>query len=418
MSTVASPSSPSPLPTQPSERIRSLDVLRGFALFGVLLMNMQAFADVFAIYMNPHAVGEISDLNFAMWAINRVLADAKFITIFSMLFGAGILLMSERAKARGARAAGLHYRRMGWMALFGFAHAILLWNGDILLAYAVFGMLAWLMRRFWLWAQLLVAALFLAIPLLFFGALDQVPAEDLAEMQEMWAPTAEYIEAKRAAMLGDYAGQIAERFKDWAGMLMFIVVFGWRILACMLLGMVCFRTGIFSAQRGKGFYWALVIVGFGVGLPLSGYGIHDHVATDWDMLRGMGVGSFFNYFGSLFAAFGWVGVVMLLCKSNALPWLRARLAAVGQMAFTNYIMQSVLCTLIFNGHGLGYFGQVERVWQQLLVLGIFALQMSYSTLWLQRFRFGPLEWLWRALAYWQRPAMRRKGEDHLPANAG
>ena len=234
-----------------------------------------------------------------------------------------------------------------------------------------------------------------------------MPPDDLEEMREMWAPTAEEVESIRGAMRGSWLEQYQLRVDDWSEMFGFIMVFGWRVLSCMLLGMALFARDVFSATRSRRFYTALVVVGFGIGLPLSAFGIYDQVAYDWDMVRCMGVGSLFNYFGSLFAAFGWIGVVMLVCQAGALPELRRRLGAVGQMAFTNYIMHSVICTTIYNGHGFGLFGSVDRVWQQLLSVVIFAVQLWYSPLWLERFRFGPLEWLWRSLTYWQRQPFRR-----------
>ena len=154
----------------------------------------------------------------------------------------------------------------------------------------------------------------------------------------------------------------------------------------------------------------MIVIGLGIGLPLAAYGIYDHQRHEWEMIRSMGVGGLFNYFGSLFAAFGWIGAVMLASQVDALPGLRRRLGAVGQMAFTNYIMHSVVCTLIYNGHGLGLFGYVDRIWQQLLCLGIFSFQLWYSPLWLDRFRFGPLEWMWRSLTYWQVQPFRREPE--------
>jgi uncharacterized protein len=394
-------------PVVDTERIRSLDALRGFALFGVLVMNMQAFADVFAVYMNPFAAGEISTLDFACWCVNHVLADAKFITIFSMLFGAGIVLMATRARARTGRSAGLHYRRMAWLMLFGLAHALLLWYGDILFLYGLFGLVAYWFCRLRPGIQIAIAAVLLLVPTIFLYFMRHMPAEDLAQMQDMWAPTADYVEATRLAMRGSWREQLAVRIAGWTEMLGFIVLFGWRVLACMLLGMALFTWGVFSAARSQRFYVAMIVIGFGAGLPLAAWGIYDHEACDWDMVRCMGVGSLFNYFGSLVAAFGWIGVVMLVCRIGALPELRRRLAAVGQMAFTNYIMHSVICTLIYNGHGLGLFGYVDRVWQQVLSVAIFAVQLWYSPLWLERFRFGPLEWLWRSLTYWRRQPFRR-----------
>ncbi|MHC5072252.1 MAG: DUF418 domain-containing protein, partial [Planctomycetota bacterium] len=394
-------------PVVQAERIRSIDVLRGFALLGVLIMNMQVFAEVFAVYMHPFALGEISAIDYACWCVNRVLADGKFITIFSMLFGAGIVLMTGRAKARTGRSAGVHYRRMLWLALFGFAHALLLWFGDVLFTYAVCGLVAYLLRRFWIWVQFLLAVLLLLVPTVFLVFMHKMRPEDLQTMTEMWAPSAEYIESTQTAMRGSWLEQFAVRWAGWKDMLGFLFLFGWRLLGCMLLGMALFRKGVFSAERSRPFYLTLVVIGFAAGLPLAAWGIYDHEACGWEMVRSMGVGNLYNYFGSLIAAFGWIGLIMLMCRSGALPGLRHRLAAVGQMAFTNYIMHSVICTTIYNGHGLGLFGHVDRIWQQCLILAIFVLQLWYSPLWLKHFRFGPLEWLWRALTYWSLPPFRR-----------
>lgn len=394
-------------PITQSDRIRSIDVLRGFALLGVLAMNMQAFAEVFAVYMNPFALGDISTTEFVCWSVNRVFADAKFMTIFSMLFGAGIVLMAQRAMQRTGKAAGLHYRRMFWLAIIGFAHATLLWIGDILFFYGVVGMVAFLLRRFWLWLLFILAVIAFAVPALLFAFLHKLPAEDLQELAALWSPTADYVEATRATYRGDWLGQVKLRFHEWFDMLGFLMLFGWRILANMLLGIAFFRMGVFSAARSDRFYVTMIVAGFAIGLPLSAWGIYDHEIHDWEMVRAMGVGSLFNYVGSLFVALGWIGVVMLICRRERWLALRERLAAVGQMALTNYLMHSVICTTIYNGHGLGLFGHTSRVWQIAIVLIIFALQLWYSPIWLRHFRFGPLEWVWRALSYWQLPPMRR-----------
>jgi uncharacterized protein len=164
---------------------------------------------------------------------------------------------------------------------------------------------------------------------------------------------------------------------------------------------------VLSSTRSKGFYTALVVIGFLFGLPVVAYGIHHHVSSGWDMIEGMGTGSMYNYVGSLLVAFAWIGVIMLLCRSDRLTGLKNRLAAVGRMAFTNYIMHSVICTTLFYGHGFGLFGRVDRLGQLGIVIAIAVLQLWYSPVWLRHFRFGPLEWLWRSLTYWRRQPFRR-----------
>ncbi|MFQ5654088.1 MAG: DUF418 domain-containing protein [Planctomycetota bacterium] len=400
-------------PVAEDDRIHSIDILRGFALFGVLLMNMQAFAMLLSAYMNPTSYGDQSSVNYFLWCLNHVFADAKFITIFSMLFGAGIVLMTERSTARTGRSAGVHYRRMLWMALFGAAHGILLWYGDILLWYAMCGLLAYLFRRLKPWILILVAVILLLIPVLllanFDSLIENAPADERQEMIDMWSPSPDAIKARETAYRGGYLDHLPTRFESWTGMFGFMMLFGWRLLAVMLLGMALFKSGVFSAARSRGFYVALVLIGFAAGLPLAAYGIYNYQACNWDMAQSMGPGSLYNYFGSLLVAFGWIGLVMLLCRSDRLKALRGRLAAVGRMAFTNYIMHSVILTTLFYGHGFGLFGRVDRPGQLGIVLAVFALQLWYSQPWLERFRFGPLEWLWRSLTYWRRQAFLRRG---------
>ncbi|MHC4091545.1 MAG: DUF418 domain-containing protein [Planctomycetota bacterium] len=398
-------------PVAGGERIDSIDVLRGFALCGVLLMNMQAYAMPFCAYMNPTSYKNEGTLNFVLWSVNHLLADAKFITIFSALFGAGILLMTSRATERTGRSAGVHYRRMLWMVLFGCLHGALLWYGDILLIYAICGMVAFLFRRRGVLLLVIVGFVLLCIPALlmvgFSTYMETMQAAELKQMMTMWAPSAETIQAKEAAYRGGYFDHLPVRFKSWSEMFGFLYIFGWRLLGVMLLGMALLKTDVLSAARSKAFYTAAIVIGFGCGLPLTAYGIQYQSASGWDMAQCMGMGMQFNYAGSLFSACAWIGVVMLACQSDGLRGLKRRFGAVGRMAFTNYIMHSVLCTTLFYGHGFGLFGRVDRLGQLLIVLGVAVLQLWYSPLWLSRYRFGPLEWVWRSLTYWRRQPMRR-----------
>ena len=398
-------------PVTGAERIDSIDVLRGFALCGVLLMNIQSYAMPLCAYMNPTSYKSEGTLNFALWSVNHVLADAKFITIFSALFGAGILLMTSRAAERTGRSASVHYRRMGWMLLFGCLHGVLLWYGDILVAYAICGMVAFLFRRRGVVLLVIVAFVLLCIPALFIlgfqSYMENMSADELEEMMTMWAPSAEQIHAKEAAYRGGYLDHLPVRLQSWGQFFGFLFIFGWRVLGVMLLGMALLKTGVLSATKSKAFYTAAIIIGFGLGLPATVYGIRYLIACDWDMAQSMGTGGLFNYAGSLCSACGWIGVVMLVCKSDGFRAVKHRFGAVGRMAFTNYIMHSVICTTLFYGHGFGLFGRVDRLGQLFIVLAIAALQLWYSPLWLSRYRFGPLEWAWRSLTYWQRQPMRR-----------
>jgi uncharacterized protein len=174
----------------------------------------------------------------------------------------------------------------------------------------------------------------------------------------------------------------------------------------MLIGIALFKLGLFSAERSSKFYTTLIAVGMLLGLPLVLYGVHWNFAQDWDARNSFFAGTQLNYWGSIPLALAYVGLVMLLCRAGRPAWLLARLAAVGRMAFSLYILQTLICTTIFYGHGLGLYGRVERVGQIAIVAAVTLLQLWIAPLWLRHFRFGPLEWLWRTLTYMRRQPMK------------
>jgi uncharacterized protein len=175
----------------------------------------------------------------------------------------------------------------------------------------------------------------------------------------------------------------------------------------MLVGMALYKLGVLSAQRSDGFYRKLIVLGFGVGLPVIGYGVWSNFNAGWSIQYSLFVGSQFNYWGSVAVALGWIGLVMRLVRSGRIVGLQRRLAAVGRMAFSNYILQTLFGITIFYGTGLGLFGRVERVGQLLIVFVIWAVQLAIAPIWIRHFEFGPLEWLWRSLTYGKAQPMRR-----------
>ena len=403
---------PGTRPVVQAARIDAIDVLRGFALLGILLMNVQSFAMPQAAYFNPTAYGDLEGANLNVWVAVRMLADQKFMTIFSMLFGAGIVLMAGRAEARGD-ARRVHYRRMGWLLVIGLLHAHLLWAGDILFLYAVCGMLVYPLRHQPPGRLIAMGVGLLAIASAYsIGSGLSLPywPEEAREgfAAGVWRPAPEVIEAELAAMRGGWLDQQLTRS---AGALAFetllLITWGlWRAGGLMLIGMALFKREVFSAACSPRFYAALIAVAVAVGLPLQAYGI----ALDFD--RGWPFWSFFigvqfNYWPSILVSLGYVGLVMLICRTAALRGLTRPFAAVGQTALTNYLLQTVLCTTIFYGHGLGWFGSVDRVGQIGVVAAVWAVQLVASPLWLRRFRFGPVEWVWRSLTYGERPSLRR-----------
>ncbi len=395
-----------------AKRIQSLDVLRGFALLGILVMNVQSFSMPGAAYMNPTAWGDLAGANLAAWLLSHVLADQKFLTLFSMLFGAGVCLFAERAEARSGRAAAVHYRRMFWLLAFGLAHGLFLWMGDILVPYALCGCVVYLLRnlspRKLATLGVCVFSVSTFLYLLSGWALHYAPPEAAADIASSWAPDAASLQAEVAAYQGGWAAQQAYRlrglFEMYAWGLPLNVL--WRCAGAMLIGMAFYKWGVLSAARSSRFYGRLAAIGLGTGLPVIAAGLWWNFSGDWIWQRAFFTGSQFNYWGSMGVALGYLGLVMLAVKKDVLPGLQRRLAAIGRLAFTNYILQTVLCTLLFYGHGLGLFGMVERALQLVVVFGVWLIQLWLSPLWLRHFSYGPLEWAWRALTYGRFPEMR------------
>jgi uncharacterized protein len=403
-----------PQPVAEKERILSIDVLRGFALLGILPMNIQYFSMISAAYFNPTAYGDLRGANFLVWLLSHVLADEKFMAIFSMLFGAGILLMTARIEQRGRSSAALHYRRMGWLALFGVAHSYLLWSGDILFTYGLCGMVVYLFRTMRPRTLLALGALTVGVgsaSLIAYGTwTGHWPQHEIKmAAEQVWKPTPLMVESEVSAYRGSWLQQMRYRVPDSIQMqtIYFVTFTFWRAAGLMLIGMALFKIGVFAARRSAAFYWALIATGVLAGVPVILYGTYRDFVSGWDFRYGFFYGAQFNYWASLPVSLGWVGAVMLASKSTALLPITRRLAAVGRMAFTNYIMQTVICTTIFYGHGFGLFGEFDRVSQFGVVISIWILQLVISPIWLRHFLFGPLEWLWRSLTYWQREPFRR-----------
>jgi uncharacterized protein len=399
-------------PVTPSERIQSIDVLRGFAVLGILIMNVQSFAMIQAAYINPTTFGDLTGINRLVWILSHVLADQKFMSIFSILFGAGVLLFTMRAEEKGFRSGRLHYRRSLWLMLFGILHAYLLWYGDILFTYGLCALLAYLFRKVRPGRLVIIALAVIAVPSLlfaFFGwSIQFWPEEAYQQNITQWSPTAEQIDEEVMALRGGWLDQMSERLTAAIATqtFIFLIWYGWRAGGLMLLGMALLKWGVLSAERSRRLYLSLVGLWLVIGLPLIIGGVITNSANEWTYDYSMFFGWQFNYWGSLFAALGYIGVVMLVSKSGWFSGLKRRLASVGRMAFTNYLMQTVICTTIFYGHGFGLFGKLERWEQVLVVLGVWVFQLVVSPMWLRYFRFGPTEWLWRSLTYLKLQPMR------------
>jgi uncharacterized protein len=429
--------------TEKRNRIVSIDVLRGVAVLGILLVNIVSMGLPFAAHNDPTIAGNRSPADFWAWAIASVAAEGRMRAIFSMLFGASVILLSARIEARsearnGARAeadsaADIHLRRNLWLMVFGTLHSVwLLWPGDILFTYGAAGLPLFVFRRLRPRTLILLGAIVLAlqIPRAVYHNMDLAEAsaglrtlssmsasgraltseeqksrarwrETLAEDKPTTESLQETIDDHRSGYLSNL-GRAASATVYLESQYLYTTGL-WDAVGPMLIGMAFLKMGVLSAARSLRFYAVMTLAGYAIGIPLSAW-----AAADW-MRHGFEAGARWVSLDDVTrvsVALGHVGVVMMVCKAGVLPLITRPLADIGRMALTNYVLQTIICTTLFTGSGLGWFGQLARHQLYYIVLSVWAVEWIASTVWLRRFRFGPLEWIWRWLSYRQRPPMK------------
>jgi len=433
-------------PITPEERINSLDTLRGFALLGILPANVLVFGLYFAAGSDPTVAGGATGLNLASWALLRILIGGKMRCLFSMAFGASMILLTSRAEERsGATAADIYYGRNLWLLLFGLAHAFLLFWGDILYPYALCALILFPFRKLPAKKLLIIGALFIA----FQAGWSAVDAFRLIERRNLAAagdaaqkagkkPLEEQVEAQKEleAQRKQRKPSFEELEKDakkWRGNPLEVIGARAKALAIwhglpyydpvncdvwsmMFIGMGLFKLGVFSAARSYRFYAWIAIIGYLVGIPLNSYTAWLAVKDNFDRVTFAFTHVAYDI-ERLPVALADMALLMILCKAGALRWLTSRLAAIGQMALSNYILQSVVCTFVFTGYGFGLYGRLERYQLYYVVAGCWAMSLAASPIWLQHYRFGPLEWCWRSLTYWKRQPMRIRRPSGAPTAA-
>ncbi len=411
-------------PLAPSERIDNLDVLRGVAVFGIALMNVEYFTSPLLDMSEGIASGE-RGFDWLADAFVYVFVQGKFWTLFSLLFGMGFAVMLGRAQAAGRSFAPLYLRRTFGLLLFGLVHALLIWSGDILVSYALTAVVLLLFfrdtptQRLWKWGVGIWSAM---IGLMLLGAAAMLARGDAAQgpdAGEGAAIVAALRDAEIAAYsAGSYAEATAMRLRYFGHALTMNLALVPLVLGMFLVGAWLVRSGVMArpGEHRRLFVRLGWIGGIG-GLALTALSvaINANPATDGTPSADGMLAMALHMAGSPLMSLAYLAIVVLALQRGA-SWLRT-LAPTGRMALTNYLAQSVIGTLVFYAYGLGLWGEVSRAWQVLGVVVVFALQMVVSRWWLARFRLGPLEWLWRAFTYWQWPPLRRSGQRVAPTSA-
>jgi uncharacterized protein len=399
--TEASDTSSSPSPTPPSERNVSLDALRGFALLGILVINIQTFSMPFEALSNPTLYGGFEGSDYFSWLVAHVFFQGSFITLFTVMFGGGVILFTESKKARNESVLGLYYRRNFWLLVIGLAHAYLLWYGDILVMYALCAFWVVSVRDWEPSKQAQLGLVLVSFPAILYILLGPETPSGFWNTPE--AVLQSQVETYQGGWLRQMEHRVPTAFSQQTNT--FFVQGFWRISGLMIVGMAAFKWGLLTNERDAGDYARLFAVGILTGVPLILAGVWYMSSNGWSADAALWWRPF-NYVGSIIVGFGYVGGLMLYLKSRVRSLVTRALAAVGRTAFSNYLLQTVIATTIFYGHGFGLFGTVSRTEQMGFVVLIWAIQVPLSVLWLRRYRFGPIEWLWRTLTYGERQPMR------------
>ena len=434
-------------PVSQNERIIILDALRGMAILGILLMNIPGFSLAVPSGWDPSVLNEAGTIYYKLWYFVEWFPEGTQRAIFSLLYGAGIILFMKRQEEKLAGVKPLEYfiRRSLWLMVFGLINAwVLLWWGDILFDYACYGMIMVVFRNLPVKSLLIGAVvcfllmiardnrdLYLEKKVITRG--EQVAAMDTTKVKltdkqkgqleamnefkdkQTHAKKVERNEKSKQQVTGSYEDLYEYRTNNYLGALIrYLYMSIWDVLFFMFLGMAFLKTGIMTGEAPVKYYWIMAVAGLGLGLLLSYYRIKPMIQYQFNEFEYMKNVKFETYtISRALRSLGIFSAVMLLFKSGFFKWFFALMRPVGQMAFTNYLTQSLICGIIFYGVGFGYYGSLQRYEVYLVVGAIWVLQIIWSHVWLRYFRFGPLEWCWRSLTYWKKQPMRKENTKEV-----
>jgi uncharacterized protein len=398
-------------------RIDVLDGVRGAAVMGILLMNIVDMAMPGYAYYDPTYYGGSEGANFFAYVLNYALFDGKMRGLFTLMFGASTALIADSALRSGESPARVHFSRMFWLFVFGMIHAWLIWYGDILVLYSVCGMIAYFAWR-WSTRNLFVVGIALVFAKLAITAFIYLSTQEIKhagtaadaspeaierwrdKQQELALPTPE-------SQLEGYRGSYRDALETRIPLTVYILTVAHPLaipdtLGLILIGMALFRLGFFSGTWSRHTYIKVALWGYVICLPLYVPLIRWNMADGFSMVTLHMTEAIHLTFMRPWLSLAHASIVILFMQSGHARWLAERLVAAGRAAFTNYLGTSIVVTLIFNGYGLGLYGYLER-WQSYgVVLLVWALILGWSKPWLERFHYGPLEWLWRSLSRGQR----------------
>ncbi|MGM0971730.1 MAG: DUF418 domain-containing protein [Bacillota bacterium] len=389
-------------PVQEKDRIISLDIMRGFAILGIFLVNMLSFHSPY-LYIDPFEWWD-SPADKGTYAFIDIFVQASFYPLFSMLFGYGLVILRERAMAKGLGFGGMAARRFSLLLLIGIIHAFLIWHGDILINYAIFGFIFLLFVKMSGKNMLLTGVLLYIIPnllfvLLLFATVLFVPPEDLSIYDQEAA-----LASLQAYQNGSFSEITVQRIQDWSGVnnLASLPIMLASIFPLFLIGGGAAKLRwLEEPEKNRAFLMKIMLVSLAAGLLFKSLPYLTESSLGLDYMQ--------DIFGGPLLAIAYGLGIAVMMKNSQGPGFLLPLSYVGKLSLSNYLFQSIISTFIFYSYGLGFYGKVSAFWGTLLVIFIFAFQVIISRFWLARYYYGPVEWLWRSFTYLKIPNLKRKG---------
>jgi len=376
-------------------------------------MNIMHFSMPKIAYLSPF-VYEPNLLNHIVYCFSHIFADQKFMGIFSMLFGASTLLYINSLKQKGyKRPVWVYFRKNFWLICIGTLHFTYIWGGDILILYGSLSYFLYFFKKVSNRTLLILGFIIYFIPsgtnyFIYNNVANEFEVEELNAIEKKWNPSEEQIQKELNLFRGKYLDQINYReskydskpIKNLAIILketMFAIDFLSRAFGMMLIGMAMFKMNILNNSKSPSFYKKMVFFGFGFGIPLSIVGLILTYQFQSNANYLEFISRIPNNIATPFIVFGYIGFIKLWVRTNVLNELQDYLSSIGKMALTCYLLESIIATFIFYGYGLGFFGHISRIGQLFITLFIWMILISFTIFWKRRFKYGPLEWIWRCL---------------------
>lgn len=411
-------------PTNLNNRIETLDVLRGFAVLGILLLNILMFGQVSFYYLNPSVI-EGTLIDWIIWALIDISAEGAMRALFSILFGAGVLLFTKN------KPASFHFKRSLWLLCFGIVDAyFLLWFGDILILYALISFVLYFFKELKPQTLLIISIVLLAFnSLISFGTvkllheikdidqkntifnlkISEDEKKDLIELRDLvygvFNPTPDDIRKELNQRKESYISAFKWNMHEKnLAIKSYIFSSFWDVISVMILGMSLFKYRILQGGLSSLFYLRLTIVGFLVGFSVNSFEVWSAFDSNNSIFASR-ITSLTYDVGRLGMAFSYLGLIILIIKFDKALKFRYHLSNVGKMALTNYLLQSIFGLILFSGAGFSLVGELSRSQLYIVVFCIWIYQLSFSSWWISRYNFGPFEWIWRGLTYSKFPKL-------------